>query len=437
MKHLKTGLAMLILLGMSTSVQAQAVPAQAFTRVTVHLADGSSIPKASIVWRNGVIEAVGARVTIPFDALVTDGGDSLHVYPGFIDGLATWGTPEVPRPSPSDRVARPAEPGYERAGIQPERSVQPLLKSDAAEFNLARNNGFTLGAIAPQGFMLPGQLSIFHVKGNETSTSLFRSNIGPKATLAGTRGAYPGTPMAVMSRYRQLMHDARTLQVVQATGAANAGRDAVLESLYPVANKTTPLYFIADDKESINRVFSLVDELGFNVVLVSGKQAHSVSAELVRRKIPVLVNIDMPARPDSASTDNEERLAWNTRQQAAWSAQVRNIRTLLDAGVRVGFASNGLKPADIRKNLDLLVSDGGLTEAEVIKLLSSETASILGVGTVAGDIRTGRLADLVVTTNPFPSKGSRIVYTVTAGIQTEIKSSPAGGSGGQRGRMPR
>lgn len=435
MKHLKTGMAMLVLFGLSTSVQAQAVPAQAFTRVTVHLADGSSIPNASIVWRNGVIEAVGARITIPFDARVTDGGDSLHVYPGFIDGLATWGTPEIPRQM--DRPERPAEPGYERAGIQPERNVQPLLKADAAEFNLARNNGFTLAAIAPQGFMLPGQISIFHVKGDETSTSLFRSNIGPKASLAGTRGAYPGTPMAVMSRYRQLMHDARTLQAVQATGAANAGRDAVLESLYPVASKTTPLYFIADDKESINRVLSLVDELGFNIVLVSGKQAHTVSSELARRKIPVLVSIDMPAKPDTASTDNEERLAWNTRQQAAWTAQVRNIRTLLDAGVRVGFASNGLKPADIRKHLDLLVSDGGLTEAEVIKLLSSETASILGIGTVAGDVRTGRLADLVVTTASFPSKGSRIVYTVTAGDQTEIKSSPAGGSGGPRGRMPR
>lgn len=429
MKHYNTGMALLVLFGLSTSVQAQAVPAHAFTRVTVHLADGSSIPNASIVWRNGVVEAVGPRVTIPFDALVTDGGDSLHVYPGFIDGMATWGTPEIPRQL--DRPERPAEPGYERAGIQPERTVQPLLKADAAEFAEARNNGFTLSAIAPQGFMLPGQLSIFHVKGEETATSLYRSNIGPKASLAGTRGAYPGTPMAVMSRYRQLMHDARTLQAVQATGSANAGRDAVLESLFPVANKTTPLYFIADDKESIQRVLSLVDELGFNIVLVSGKQAFTLSGELARRKIPVLVSIDMPAKPDTASTDNEERLAWNTRQQTAWTAQIRNIRTLLDAGVRVGFASNGLKPTDIRKNIDLLVSDGGLTEAEIVKLLTIETASILGVGTVAGDLRTGRLADFVVTSKPFSSKDSRIVYTVTAGEQTEIKS------GGQRGRMPR
>lgn len=435
MKHFKSGIASLILLGLGTSVHAQAVPAQAFTRVTVHLADGTAIPNASIVWRNGVIEAVGANVTLPFDARVTHGGDSLHVYPGFIDGLAIWGAPEVPRPTPNERVARPAEPGYERAGIQPDRSVQSLLKKDAAEYNLARNNGFTLAGIAPQGFMLPGQISIFHVRGEETAASIYRRDVAPKASLAGARSVYPGTVMAVLSRYRQLFNHASALRARQAANEANVGRDAVLESLYPVMEKKTPFYFIADDREDISRIIKLSDEIGFRFVLVSGKDAGFHAAELARRNVPVLASIDLTAKPDTSNITGDEKTAWHARQMQEWTSHVRNIRTLLDAGVTVGYASNGLKPADVRKNIDLLVSDGGLTEAQIVRMMTVSTATILGIQSVAGDVRTGRLADLVVTSKPFAEKGAKIMYTVTGGDITEIKSTPSGPAG-PRGRMP-
>jgi imidazolonepropionase-like amidohydrolase len=435
MKHLNVGIAMVVLLGLGTSVHAQAVPAQALTRVTVHLADGTSIPNATVVWRNGVIEAVGSSVALPFDARVTHGGDTLHVYPGFIDGMAIWGTPDLPRPTPNDRVARPAEPGYERAGIQPDRSVQSLLKKDATEYSLARNNGFTLAGIAPQGFMLPGQLSVFHIKGDETASSIYRRDVALKASLNGARGVYPGTPMGVLSRYRQLFNHASALKARQAANEANVGRDAVLEALYPVMAKTTPFFFVADDREDIARIMKLSDEIGFRFVLVSGRDAGVHAVELARRGVPVLASIDLTARPDTAKIAAGEHADWHARQVEAWISSVRNIRTLLDAGVTVGYASNGLKPADLRKNLDLLVSDGGLKESDIVKMLTNSTASILGLQTVAGDVRTGRLADLVVTSKPLAEKSTKILYTVTRGEVTEIKSSPSG-STGPRGRMP-
>lgn len=435
MKLLISGSAVLFLAGFFSSVSAQAVPAQAITRVTLHRADGSTIPNATVIWRNGVIESVGTNLPVPFDARVTDGGDSLHVYPGFIDGMATWGAPEVPRTAPNERVARPAEPGYERAGIQPERSVQSLLKKDAAEFNLARNNGFTLAGIAPQGFMLPGQLSIFQVKGEETAASIYRRDVAPKASLAGARSVYPGTVMAVLSRYRQLFNHASALKARQTANEANVGRDAVLEALYPVMEKKTPFYFIADDREDIARIMKLSDELGFRFVLVSGKDAGFHAVELARRNVPVLASIDLTAKPDTSNITGDEKTAWQTRQMQEWTSHVRNIRTLLDAGVTVGYASNGLKPADVRKNIDLLVADGGLTEADIVRMMTVSTATILGIQTVAGDVRTGRLADLVVTSKPFTEKGAKIMYTVTGGDITEIKSTGSG-SAGPRGRMP-
>jgi hypothetical protein len=431
MKHLIGGAVVWLLAGYSAQTLAQAVPAQAFTRVTLHRADGSTVSNATIVWRNGMFESAGANITVPFDARVIDGGDTLHVYPGFIDGLADWGTPDIPRQQ--DRPERPGDPTYERAGIQPERAVRPQIKPDAAELVQSRATGFTLLAIAPKGAMLPGQVSVFHAHGEKTTASEFRSDLGIKASLTAARGAYPTTVMGVMARYRQLFYDARALQAHQATGAANARRDATLESLFPIADKRKPFYFVADDRESIRRMFSLSDELGFQTILVSGKDAHLHASELAKRNVPVLASFALPARPDTTAGKSDEETAWKTRQSEAWTASVRNIRSLLDAGVRVGFASNGLKPADLKKNIEVLLTDGGLTEAELIRIMTSQTSAILGLNTVAGDIRIGNLADMVVATGPITGSSTRIRYTVTAGDLTEIKDTPSASRG--RGRM--
>ncbi len=444
MTHLRNGLAAAVLAGSVLTVQAQTPPAHAFRNVTVHQADGTVITNASIVWRNGIIEAVGRGITIPFDARVTDGGDSLHVYPGLIDGLGDWGTPDLPRTF--ERAPDPGNPTYERAGIQPERDVRPLLKADAPEFTALRANGFTLASIAPKGFMLPGRASVFHVKGNQTAQSEYRTGVGVKASMTGARGAYPSTPMGVLARYRQLFWDSEALQTHQAGYAANPGgyslpgRDPVLESLFAVRDKSMPFHFVLDTRAEIMRAIRLSDELGFRFVIVSGKEAHTVADELKRRNIPVLASFDVPDKPkwmtqpaDSTKTLTEEETAWRERQQEAWTASVRNVRTLIDAGVTVGFASNGLKPADFGKKYTLLTAEGGLTADDLVRVMTANTAGILGIGSHAGDLRVGRLADLMVTTGTFAGTDTRVAYTVTAGETTEHAAT----GGANRRRMNR
>src|SRR5262245_57974235 len=51
---------------------------------------GKVLPKATIVIRDGLIEAVGEDVKAPPDALKIK-GDGLTVYAGFVDACGTWG----------------------------------------------------------------------------------------------------------------------------------------------------------------------------------------------------------------------------------------------------------------------------------------------------------------------------------------------------------
>src|SRR5262245_64932483 len=68
---------------------------------------GKVLPKATVVIRDGLIDAVGPDVRVPPDALVTD-GKGLTVYAGFLDGLSNWGfdpalrRSELGAPAPED-----------------------------------------------------------------------------------------------------------------------------------------------------------------------------------------------------------------------------------------------------------------------------------------------------------------------------------------------
>src|SRR5205809_6911790 len=51
---------------------------------------GAPLEKGTVILRDGIIEAVGARVAIPPDARILD-ATGLTVYPGPIDGLSDVG----------------------------------------------------------------------------------------------------------------------------------------------------------------------------------------------------------------------------------------------------------------------------------------------------------------------------------------------------------
>jgi hypothetical protein len=429
-------LGLLTLLHGAPPAQAQPaeLPARAFTNVTVHHADGRTESSATIVWRGNQIESVGRNVRIPFDARVTDGGDSLHVYPGFLNGYANWGAPA--RPTRLERPPVPGNPTYERAGIQPDRRPELHIES-GAPIRHALRSGFTLAAIGLNGYMLPGQVSLFHLSDQDMRSRVYQPGIGQAFQFEWANGAYPSTLMGVMARLRQLFFDASALREHQqlyasATPARPVSipmRDEVLESLYPVLSGDKPFFAVADDPEDIDRMLRLQRELGFRMVLVSGRGASARAAQLARAGVPVLVSLDVPEKPAfmqparrNASADTTATVAeispemanFRERQEAAWRESMENIRVLRAAGVRVGISTGSLRPQDIRKKIDLLL-DFGYTETELVSLMTTGTAAALGISARHGALTPGMTANIAVFNAPLADKKSKAVYTVSGG----------------------
>ncbi|MEX0724479.1 MAG: amidohydrolase family protein [Gracilimonas sp.] len=425
---------------------AQTTPANALKNVTIHNADGSTTESATIVWRNGVIEAIGTNVTIPFDAFEIDGGDSLHVYPGFIDGLSTMGSPALPRTQDLPRLEEPGNPPYDRAGIQPERKPSELLTEDDG-FEAAMKAGFTSAALYPNGFMLPGQVEAFYLSADHADVELIKETMG----LAGSfeeapggwgSGAYPSTQMGVMAQFRQVMFDATALQQHMKYYEQNPempapDRDRVLEAMFPLVNNSAPFFFEVDTKEHIERILKLQDQFGFDVVIVSGKEAYAKADELNRRNIPVLAGIDFTDAPDwyaemkkedndseEASEEeeiSEEEQMYREKQLEAWKAEVSNIKKLMDAGVSVGFSSAGLDLKDLTKKMEVLLDEGGLTENDLVALMSINTANILGLNRTHGSLQQGKNASFSVFDKAMTEDKAKVLHSISNGTIHEFK----------------
>lgn len=421
-------------------------PAYAITNITIHQAGQESLPSATIIWRDGIITDVGQNIPIPFDAFTIDAGDSLHLYPGFIDALNVWGSPDDKWEDQPGST--PGSPSYERAGIAPHKKLSNLfIRSKEGEEALKR--GFTVANLTPKGRMLPGSSELFLIDAEiQSSTLLSETGLVFRFQSSGggwTSRAYPSTDMAVIAKFRQLLYDAKALdEHIRFSDSRNGGslpvveRDPVLMSLIPVLNGEKKLFFELANAEDLDRLFTLQDEFGFQVTLITGQDITEWAEELIRREIAVLSTLRVPKKPDWMKEDDEEeaeaqsdsleessesRPQWkieeerlfNARQKQVWSQEMKALSSLREAGVEIGFSGIGISSKDAQSYIKLLLEEGGLSEDDLLGMMTTSNAKILGLGDRLGSLKKGSIASFSIFSEPFTAKDASVAMSVTNG----------------------
>jgi imidazolonepropionase-like amidohydrolase len=94
----------------------------------------------------------------------------------------------------------------------------------------------------------------------------------------------------------------------------------------------------------------------------------------------------------------------------------------------VGVTIDGVKPADLRKKLVMLV-ESGLSERQINQLLTSNTASILGVNTSFGSLKTGYQATMAVFSGEMTNKDAKLMFVTDGSHLKEAKSTNSTGRG--------
>ncbi len=469
MKPIYAGLFAFVL-ALSINMRAEPPSSIAIKDAHVVTVSGSDLPKATVLLSDGLIRDVGPDISIPADAWVID-GTGLTVYPGFIDGLSTWGIPPAapataaggragasaaatPAPAQPAQPAAPPIPETEQLSAAqalargPESRPQTYSFERAADLvspadnrlDAVRAAGFTTAATFPNRGIFEGLGAIIDFAGDRGRDMVVAQPVGQQIVFrvggGGMGRSFPASLMGNISYVRQLYLDldqykqAKQIYSSNPSGVRRPEYDHTLEGLAESPRILLP----ADEAQQIDRMLNFGPELKTPFVLYGMHEAFLRIDELKRAGVPVLISLKWPEKPrDADPTEIPNMRDLEMREKAPATPEM-----LAKAGVKFAFFSDGLDTApDLKKAVKKAI-DSGLPRREAIRALSLTPAEIYGVSDRLGSIDKGKIANLIVTKGDMFEEKTTIEYLFIDGKQFRpSKESQQGPPSNGGPRMPR
>jgi imidazolonepropionase-like amidohydrolase len=435
------------------ALQADAPNVYAIRGAHIVTAAGAPIGSGTIVMRGGVVEAVGANITVPPEAEVMD-GKGLMVYPGLIDLGNTRVADQPPAQMPQNLTTTAEVERWKRAQIlKPQTRSADTVKVDDAELSRLAAAGITSVLALPPGEVISGQSALVNVAAPPEEPqigSIVESRRGlivvktpvafhvsfPERPRAGGN-AYPQSLMGVIAFVRQAFLDAQHHRDVARALQANGNRlaenlalpndDPALAALQPAVDGKVPVAFEANEAREILRALRFAGELKLQPVVTGAREAAAVAADLKNQNVRVIYSLNYPRRPRALAPDADEPL--QTLRMRAEAPKVPG--ELARAGVSYAFESAGLNdPKDFVRNAAKAVK-AGLPEDAAIRALTINAATIAGVGERLGSLEKGKVANLIVTDGNLFDEKTTVKRVFVAGRWVAIDSPAAPPSGGR------
>ncbi|GLR17105.1 amidohydrolase family protein [Portibacter lacus] len=411
---------------------------------------GKSIEKGTLIIKDGVIIDVGTNVSIPADAILVK-GDSMYVYPGFIDAYNNIGEKKKEEKKNEEKIENPGNPPNDRAGITPERSLSEVFDGGDKSIAEWREAGFTASLSAPSDGMLPGKASIIIHSGHDASSSILKENMGTIGTFQSANRIYPATIIGVMAKYRDLFRQTsyamkhESAYKANPIGMARPAYNKSLMALIPVVDKSQYLYMEAEKLKDISHALTLQKDLGFNIALVNVKQGGQYIDVIKSQKMPLVLSLDIPESKDKKDKEKDgdkkekgekekdkkdedkekkeldpEVEAMKVRRDKAIMEYQSQAALFAKNGIEFGFSGKDIKGKDVKKNVKIMMEQG-ITEDQILTSLTLTPAKMLGVSNVLGSLEKGKIANLFIATAPYFDEDSKIKYVFVEGEQFEYE----------------
>jgi hypothetical protein len=392
----------------------------AITGCRVLTMTGPPIENGTVLVRDGLIEAVGASVTVPGDAEIVD-GKGLTVYPGLIDALGD-GLLKMPERKPPQRSSSGQYSDEER-GITPQLHAWEYATLGKAV--LAKHHALGILAVhaMPTTGVLPGQAALLSLSSEDKRDAVLLRDTALGLTFTPGPG-YPNSLMGVPAFIRQEMADAAyyAMQVNRWTaspsGIPRPAYDARYETEARAAEGKQPVVFVCRNQHDIRRALRLQAELKLNAIIADrGGEAFRALPEIKKAGARVLLSVTMKA-PSSAlcaqQTDDD-------RQKAEKTVYPTNAKQLADAGVTFAFASLGSdSPEAFVANVKKAI-EAGLPADRALRALTADAAALLGAGKLLGTIEAGKIANLVVSEGEPFGKDAKVKLVFADGKRFALK----------------
>ena len=442
-------------LAFAVTPRAEAPQIYAIRGARLVTASGAPIATGTIVLRNGLIDAVGADVAVPPDAIVIDGA-GMSVYPGLIDMGNAAGLDAAPPATPATfRTLEDAERWKRSVILRPELEAARVVRPDAPELARLAASGVTTVLATPTSGLFKGQSALVNVSAPpdepqigavadlRRGLQIVRTPVALHVSLAlgpgggrGGGGGYPVSLLGSIAFVRQSFLDAQHQQLEKQrydkakSGVARPAYDPSLDAIQPALARAMPVAFEADLSREILRALNMAKAFNLDPVITGAREADQVVADLKAQNARVIYNLDFPARSRALAPDADEPI----RELRARAQASKTPGSLDKAGVLFAFSSGGIQqPRDFVRNAARTVKDGLSPEAAV-RALTINAARIAGAADRLGSLEKGKIANVIVTDGDLFEDRTRVVHVFVDGRKVEPEPpAPAGGRGRGRG----
>lgn len=371
---------------------------------------GVVLPRATVVIRDGVIEAVGA-VSVPEDARVWD-LSGRTIYPGLIEPY------RLLDPSPESEGAAAAQAGARNPNpkVRAARDVsrEAGLSDDARK--ALRAAGFTAALCVPERGIFRGQSALIALGEQPLGERVIRARVAHHVAPEHRGWGDPGYPNSLMGAYaliRQTAADARHYEIAHAVyerAPLNQERpalDADLAALSQAISGKAPVCLQAKDAQEAVRLGGLVDELGLSGWLVLGSNdAYRWIDDLQEAGLPVVATLNYPPIP--VWEGEGEAVEVDPERLRAWHLAAEDPSRLEAAGIRFAFSAAGLQdPGELRARVREAIARG-LSEEGALAALTTAPAALLRAPQL-GVIAPGSVANLTVTNGDLFAEHTDVV----------------------------
>lgn len=421
MKNIRYFLIASLLVGFSSVAQAQLpIPengvqdtrpnAYAFTNATVYVDYQTSLTNATIIVRNGRVEAAGQGITVP-DGLKAIDLKGKFIYPSFIDLVSEYGMPAVKR-SEQHSFAPQFDSNKEGAyywneAIRAEANAAEQFNPNSQAADELRRLGF--GAVLTQqaNGIARGTSALVNLADQKPQQTLLRAKAatGYSFSKGTSNQEYPSSLMGSIALLRQTFLDAQYYKQ-----NPNVERNLSLEALNQ--NAPLPAIFEAGDKYNVLRADRVGDEFGLQFIIKGKGNEYQRLEEIKATQATLILPLTFP---DAYNVENPfDAQAVGLAEMLHWENAPKNPALLAQKQVPFCLTAAGLKDKKAFLTQLRKAVSSGLSEADALKALTLTPANILKYNEL-GNLRKGSLANFFIASGNIFAEESSILENVVQG----------------------
>lgn len=416
LKNSKMRILLFIWMSLSFVLQAQtpAKPKQKsilLLNATAHLGTGEIIPNSAIGFKNGKINMVLAAIDIRMDSTKYDTiihCKGQHLYPGFIAPNSRLGLVEI------DAV-RATRDQDDVGDFNPHIRSLIAYNTESKITSTIRTNGVLIAEATPEGGRISGTSSIFELDGWNWQDAVLKKDNGIHINWPRIRSSLGADKKADGKNSERYQDEIEALKAFIRQANAYSKTDFKLErnlrfeAMKEVFTKKKKLFVHANRVQEITDAIYFFDELELNIVLVGGYDAWMITELLKDRNVPVILRRvhELPMNEDD-DVDLPYKLP----------------KLLTDKGVLVALENSGSMEAMGTRNLPFYAGTAvafGVEKEAALKMITLNTAKILGIENRVGSIEVGKDATLFISKgDALDMRTNQLSYAFIQGKMLEL-----------------